>query len=206
MGQSVIKNPRKVYSQQGGGGSANIDGSLTANEIVYGVDSNTLGSLAVATYPSLTELSYVKGVTSAIQTQLDNKTFVLSCFSNTTALNPGDGLNYYIGGVVGLNTTTPDVRRLYPPKAITIVGARVVFFNTVAGSNETSTIYIRVNNTTDTAISNAVTNDAATTTFLNSGLSISVGTADYVEIKWTTPTWVTTNPTGVSWRVDLICL
>lgn len=50
-----------------------IDGSGTANEIPYWVDSNTLGTLAVATYPSLTELSYVKGVTSAIQTQLNAK-------------------------------------------------------------------------------------------------------------------------------------
>lgn len=33
----------------------------------------TLGSLSTATYPSLTELSYVKGVTSAVQTQLDGK-------------------------------------------------------------------------------------------------------------------------------------
>jgi hypothetical protein len=33
----------------------------------------TLSTLATATYPSLTELSYVKGVTSAIQTQLNAK-------------------------------------------------------------------------------------------------------------------------------------
>lgn len=50
-----------------------IDGSGTSNEITYWVDSDTLGSLATATYPSLTELSYIKGVTSAIQTQLDAK-------------------------------------------------------------------------------------------------------------------------------------
>ena len=49
------------------------DGSGTTNEISYWVDSNTLGSLTTATYPSLTELSYVKGVTSAIQTQLNAK-------------------------------------------------------------------------------------------------------------------------------------
>lgn len=49
------------------------DGSGTTNEISYWVDSNTLGALAVATYPSLTEVSYVKGVTSAIQTQLNTK-------------------------------------------------------------------------------------------------------------------------------------
>src|SRR3990167_145632 len=53
-----------------GGG---IDGSGTLNEITYWVDSDTLGTLAVATYPSLTELSYVKGVTSAIQTQFTAK-------------------------------------------------------------------------------------------------------------------------------------
>ena len=50
-----------------------IDGSGTTNEITYWVDSDTLGALAVATYPSLTELSYVKGVTSSLQTQLNAK-------------------------------------------------------------------------------------------------------------------------------------
>jgi len=48
-------------------------GTGTANEIAYWSATNTLGTLAVATYPSLTELSYVKGVTSAIQTQIGNK-------------------------------------------------------------------------------------------------------------------------------------
>ncbi|MCF7843850.1 hypothetical protein K9M47_03055, partial [Candidatus Gracilibacteria bacterium] len=50
-----------------------IDGSGTTNELTYWVDSDTVGSLAVATYPSLTELTYIKGVTSAIQTQLNAK-------------------------------------------------------------------------------------------------------------------------------------
>jgi hypothetical protein len=48
-------------------------GSGTSNELVYWSATNTLGALTVATYPSLTELSYVKGVTSAIQTQLNAK-------------------------------------------------------------------------------------------------------------------------------------
>lgn len=67
-----------------------IDGTLTANELVYGVDSNTIGSLPVATYPSLTELSYVKGVTSAIQTQLNGKqasgTYVTGATDSTLTL------------------------------------------------------------------------------------------------------------------------
>lgn len=46
---------------------------LTASEILATDASKNLVSLAVATYPSLTELAYVKGVTSAIQTQLTAK-------------------------------------------------------------------------------------------------------------------------------------
>jgi hypothetical protein len=47
-------------------------GTGVTNEITYWSGTNTIGSLATATYPSLTELSYVKGVTSAIQTQINN--------------------------------------------------------------------------------------------------------------------------------------
>lgn len=54
-----------------------IDGTGTTNEIAYFTDSNTLSSLTTATYPSLTELSYVKGVTSDIQTQIDSKADIL---------------------------------------------------------------------------------------------------------------------------------
>jgi hypothetical protein len=50
-----------------------ISGVGVANEIAYFTGAQVLGSLAVATYPSLTELSYVKGVTSAIQTQMNTK-------------------------------------------------------------------------------------------------------------------------------------
>lgn len=48
-------------------------GTGTTNQLTYWVDGNTVGALTTATYPSLTELSYVKGVTSAIQTQLNAK-------------------------------------------------------------------------------------------------------------------------------------
>lgn len=53
-------------------GGWNFDGA-TANTIASFGASKTLTSLATATYPDLTELSYVKGVTSAIQTQLNGK-------------------------------------------------------------------------------------------------------------------------------------
>ena len=58
--------------------NAKIGGSGTTNELAYFSASSTIGSLTTATYPSLTELSYVKGVTSAIQTQLNGKQATLT--------------------------------------------------------------------------------------------------------------------------------
>lgn len=49
-----------------------ITGSGTANQIAYFTAQQVIASLDTATYPSLTELSYVKGATSAIQTQINN--------------------------------------------------------------------------------------------------------------------------------------
>ena len=58
--QAVLTNP--------------VTGSGTNNEIAYfNATGSTIASLSTATYPSLTELSYVKGVTSSIQTQLNGK-------------------------------------------------------------------------------------------------------------------------------------
>lgn len=48
-------------------------GTGAANQIAYWSATNTLATLTTATYPSLTELYYVKGVTSSIQTQLNAK-------------------------------------------------------------------------------------------------------------------------------------
>lgn len=48
-------------------------GTGTTNELVYWSSANSIGTLPTSTYPNLTELIYVKGVTSSIQTQLGNK-------------------------------------------------------------------------------------------------------------------------------------
>lgn len=59
-------------------GPITLDNSLTlsnqtASTIASFDGSKNLASLSTATYPSLTELSYVKGLTSSLQTQLDDK-------------------------------------------------------------------------------------------------------------------------------------
>jgi hypothetical protein len=63
----------------------------------------------------------------------------------------------------------------------------------VAGTNQAWSLYIRKNNTTDYLIAtlSVATNERV---FSNAGLSISMVTGDYFEIKGVQPTW-TTNPT-----------
>jgi hypothetical protein len=91
--------------------SGSIDGSGTTNELVYWVDSDTLGALAVATYPSLTELAYVKGVTSAIQTQLNAKAPINSpTFTGTVTLPTWlTGVLRADSGVVSVDTDVTDL-------------------------------------------------------------------------------------------------
>ena len=60
---------------------------LTASELTATDASKKLQSLAVATYPSLTEISYIKGLSSAIQTQLAGKAAVdQTMYIGTTAV------------------------------------------------------------------------------------------------------------------------
>ena len=99
--------------------NAKIGGSGTTNELAYFTAASTIGSLTTATYPSLTELSYVKGVTSAVQTQLGTKQDIsLSAYTfranNTNATaNATDNTfksiaqQTYTGTIVWTGTTAP---------------------------------------------------------------------------------------------------
>jgi len=62
----------RTYALPDGNGTLLL-GSGTTNELAYWTSSSVTGALSTATYPSLTELSYVKGVTSSLQTQLNDR-------------------------------------------------------------------------------------------------------------------------------------
>lgn len=66
----------------------NLSG-LTASQLLATDGSKNLQSLTTATYPSLTEISYVKGVTSAIQTQLNAKQALNARLTAITGLTNG---------------------------------------------------------------------------------------------------------------------
>lgn len=77
-------------------GGLNID-NQTASTIAGFDASKNVTSLSTATYPSLTELSYVKGVTSAIQTQLNGK----SATSHTHTSSDITNFNVAVSGLLG---------------------------------------------------------------------------------------------------------
>ena len=118
--------------------------------------------------------------------------------------SPADATTYYIGTQVGVTpTTTQGLRRIYIPKAGTIKAVQIAtFVSGTLGTAEAATWSIRLNNSGDTQISNAVLYTATVQTFSNSALSIAVVAGDYIEIKILTPTWVT-NPTSVVHSVTI---
>lgn len=99
--------------------ASGLSGSGTTNEIAYFTGASALGSLTTATYPSLTELAYVKGVTSAIQTQINAKQATLISGTNiktvggTSLLGSGNVTEVTQTVTNGVTTTSPSEDAVY---------------------------------------------------------------------------------------------
>lgn len=123
-----------------------------------------------------------------------------------TAFGPADATTYYFGAITptAAPTTTAAIRTCKIPVNATLVGAVI---NCAAlggaGSGESTSMYVRLNNTTDITLSTAVLYNATNTQFVITGLNSVVTTSDYFEIKMVTPTWVT-NPSTTATAVTLL--
>lgn len=106
--------------------------------------------------------------------------------------SPVDAQTIYFGNLPKAPVTTANISKVYIPRAGTIKIARIYTYSGTAGTAEAWSLYIRLNNTTDTLIQ-TVAISANERTWVNSALSISVVAGDYIEIKGVQPTWVT-NP------------
>jgi len=134
--------------------------------------------------------------TQFILEQSTNKTGAILSGTTGGTFNPTDATTYYFGAFSGLApTTTASQRRLFVT-GITITTAEVYFYNTVLGTAEASSVYIRVNHTTDYLVTNLVDNSATSTGGGTAGNVVTINPGSSFELKWVTPTWVT-NPTGV---------
>lgn len=131
------------------------DGSGGAsNRIAYWSGTNTLGGLSTITYPSLTELSYVKGVTSALQTQIDGKQDTLT--NPVTGTGTANQIAYYTGStsLASLTTSTyPSLTELSYVKGVTSA------IQTQLGNKATAIVKYKAS-----ATNNATTTPAAVTT------------------------------------------
>ena len=167
--------------------------SETASTIASFDASKNVKSLSTATYPSLTELSYVKGVTSAIQTQLNTKGFTLQgAWANTP---PADATTYYANSIALAMVTAPaNVIAFYIPKNCTLKAAYV---NILTGgqTNEVVTYNAYIGGSA-TLIA---TNNSTASNFIvsNTSMSLACTAGQSVFLQIVCPTWAT-NP--VSYR------
>jgi len=116
---------------------------------------------------------------------------------------PADATTYYIGSIPQLSGfNSAGSNRFYFNKAGTIKVADIYSYNQSPGSNEASTYYIRLNNTTDYTITTTATNNATNTHTSNTAMSVPIAVGDYIEVKWVTPSWVT-NPTNMRTSVNI---
>jgi hypothetical protein len=108
-----------------------------------------------------------------------------------------DAATYYFGCMAGLiPSTTAALAKLYIPKSGKINAAYISWRAVTAGTNESISVYIRVNNATDYLIATLANTDAFKL-FTNKRMNVPVMIDDYIEIKIVCPTWAT-NPANVT--------
>ena len=183
--------------------TAPVLSSLTASEILALDASNNIQSLPVATYPSLTELSYVKGVTSAIQTQLANAGEWIKLTS--AILSPADSTAYLMPNFATLAPAATTGARVWKfTKSGTVLNVNVAVNQSANGSSEVVTVYLRNNTTATDYLCGTFTLDGGVNanTFANYSVSIPINTTDLWAIKILTPAWVT-NPTNCYFSVTI---
>ena len=126
--------------------------------------------------------------------------YVLQAGSSAN-LNPADNATYYYGCFPSIAAATSAAvnanNRCYLPRAGTITAVVAHFWDAgTLASAQPSTISLRLNGVSTTPVTAAVLNNAASTVFSNTGLSIPVAAGDYLQVLWSTPVWAP-NPTNV---------
>lgn len=110
--------------------------------------------------------------------------------------SPTDAQTVYFGTMPKAPITTAGVSKVYIPKAGRITRAEIYCYSDTAGTAESWSLYVRLNNTTDYLIA-TLTSANSERIFSNSALVIPVAAGDYIEIKGVQPTWATNPATTI---------
>jgi hypothetical protein len=106
--------------------------------------------------------------------------------------SPADGATVYFGSLPKAPITTANISKVRIPKAGTIKRAYIYCYSGTAGTAEAWSLYIRLNNSSDTLIK-TLSVAASERIFDNDALAVAVIAGDYFEIKGVQPLWAT-NP------------
>ncbi len=177
-----------------GSGDLLLQDKLVSGTNIKSINSNSLlgsGDLVVQdTLVSGTNIKTINGGSILGSGNIATLGFTLSVQALTSA--PADGQTIYFGNLPKAPVTTANISKVHIPKSGTIKLARIYSYSGTAGTAESWSLYIRLNNSTDTLIQ-TLTLNTNERTWLNGSLSIAVVAGDYIEIKGIQPTWAT-NP------------
>lgn len=175
-------------------------GTGSSGQILRSGGSSALPAWSTATYPATAGTSgnvLTSDGTNWSSSAPTTSTKFSVCVSSGTPVSPTDGTTYFVGYNQVASANGYSVCVLVMPVAGTINKCYVRFVvNGTLASTETSTIYLRKNNTTDTTITTSVNLSSATPSYSNTSMGISVSAGDFISVKWVAPTWAT-NPTNV---------
>jgi len=187
--------------------SANITGTIT-NGVTDKAPSEDAVFDALALKQNIvsgvddTEIGYLNGVTSSIQTQLDRKGYVVQS-RFYAALSPSDSTTYYPTYTFASNITTGSARSRHKTlKSGTTINLGWIH-NCTAGSNEGVSLVVS-NITAGTSVTATTTIDMSIASFNGSytGLSLTYSIGDLIEVSVITPIW-SSNPVSLFFCVDL---
>jgi hypothetical protein len=194
---------------------ANIESTGQIGEITGGASGTLLQSTGASTSPVYTTAGYPSTAGTSGNVLKSNGTNFISTPPSTVSLNiinstngsPADSTTYYSGtssaNAFSTTTSTSMSVRAYVASACTIynVYGTIVVTGTL-GSNENCTVFIRVNNTSNTTVTSSLQLTAVSNTFSNSSLSIALNAGDYITIGFSGPAWAT-NPTNCTMGVAI---
>ncbi len=183
--------------------------TTTVNRVLYSSANNVIGDIATANngvmiasntgVPSMLAAGTINQVLTANTAAPPSWQNARGYAINMASIqgDPADSTTYYMAQGVGFIAVTTNLgsTRMYIPEAGKITAVYGVITNGgTLGSGESVTVNLRLNDTTNTAITSSLVTNTTSNTFNNTSISITVAAGDYVAFTVVTPAWAT-NPT-----------